>query len=354
MPLKFMHAAISGAFVVSALAGAAQAAPGTQAGSTISNTATVGYAIGGVSQPSVQSSTVSFVVDRKVNLVVAEVGGAATVSAYGQADQVTTFTVTNATNATQDIRLYALNAVLGTTTTLNHTDTIGVQNIRVFADVDGDGRFEPGVDTATFLDEVSPQQTRTVFVVADLPASGPAGGVASVILHAVVAQGGASGALGADLTASLLDDPAAVDTVFADGAGFADLARDGRFSAEDEYDVYGVSVEAMKSAIVVSDPVNGLVAPKAIPGAVVEYCIAVRNIGAQPVTAVALRDQVPANTTYVPGSTFVGGTTLLGACLANGVAAPDAAAFDGSAISAVIPSLGVGEIATTRFRVTLD
>jgi hypothetical protein len=82
------------------------------------------------------------------------------------------------------------------------------------------------------------------------------------------------------LTQSLLDDPAQIDTVFADAAGYADLLRDGRFSAGDEYAVAGATADVTKTAVVISDPMNGIVAPKAIPGAVVEYCIAVKNIGA--------------------------------------------------------------------------
>jgi uncharacterized repeat protein (TIGR01451 family) len=355
MSPKIKSRFVAGASVVALLAATtAQAATGTLAGSTVNNTATVGYSIGGVAQPVVSSSTASFVVDKKANVVVAEVGGAATFTSYGQHDQVTTFTVTNTTNATQDFRLFAVDTILGYTTTLNHTDSTGVTNIRVFVDTNGNGQYDAGVDTAGYIDELAPDQTKTVFVLGDLPNNGPAGGVAGVVLTAVVAAGGSAGSLGADLGASLLDDPNAVDVVFADGSGIADLLRDGRFSAEDEYDVYGTSAQATKTATLISDPVNGGLAPKAIPGAVMEYCIAVKNIGAQTITGVAVTDNVPANTNYVPGSTYVGGSVALGVCLADGTPVADASAYNGTAVTTTMPSLAAGATATTRFRVTIN
>ncbi|KSB87751.1 hypothetical protein AS593_00550 [Caulobacter vibrioides] len=355
MNSKLKRAAVGGVSIASLmLAGAAPAAPGTLAGSTINNTASVGYSIGGVAQPTVNSTTASFVVDRKVNVTVAEVGGTATFTSYGQKDQVTTFTVTNNTNSVQDFRLFGVDSVLGTTTTLNHTDSTGVTNIRVFVDSNGNGQYDAGVDTATYIDELAPDQTKTVFIVADLPASGPAGGVAGVILTAVTASGGASGTLGADVTASLVDDVNAVDTVFGDAAGWADAYRDARHSAQDEYDVYGTSALAVKTATLISDPLNGLVAPKAIPGAVMEYCIAVKNIGVQAITGVTVTDNIPANTTYVPGSTHVGGTVLLGVCQGDGVGAADGSVYNGTAVTATIPTIAPNDVVTARFRVTIN
>lgn len=332
----------------------ASAATGVQAGTNVNNTATVAYSVGGVPQTPVASNTASFVVDRKVNLTVAEVGGAATLVSFGQTDQVTTFTVTNTTNATQDFRLFALNTALGVQTQLGRVDNFGVNNIRVFVDGNGNGLYDAGVDTATYIDELAPDATKTVFVVADIPAAGPAGGVAGVELTAVVAAGGAGGVLGADLIQSLLDNPTQIDTVFADAAGYADLVRDGRFSAGDEYDIAAPTAQVTKTALVISDPMNGGLAPKAIPGAVVEYCIQVKNIGSLPLTGVAVTDAIPADTTYLANSTYVGGNVLLGACLFDGAQATDANVFNGARVATTIANIAVGATVTTRFRVTVN
>lgn len=332
----------------------ALAATGTQAGASISNTASVSYSVGGVSQTPVSSNNATFVVDRKANVMVAEVGGAATTVNYGQTDRVTTFTVTNTTNATQDFRLIGTNIGLGVTTPLGHTDNFGVTNIRVFVDVNGNGTYDAATDTATYIDELAPDQTKTVFIVADVPASGPASGISGVQLTAVVAAGGTGSALGADLTQTLLDDPAQIDTVFADGAGYADLLRDGRFSAGDEYAIAAATAEVTKTVKVISDPMNGIVDPKAIPGAVVEYCIAVKNIGSNALTSVGITDNIPTNTTYVANSTYVGGSVLLGACLADGAQATDGNVFNGTRIATSIANIAVGATVTTLFRVTLN
>lgn len=350
---------LSGTALTALLPGVAQAA-GTVAGTTVANTATVGYSVGGTAQTPVTSNTTNFVVDRKVNLTVAQVGGAATQVIFGQANAVVTFTVTNNTNATQDFRLAAFQQLSLVATLLGHTDNYDVSNVRVFVDSNSNGQYDAGVDVGTFVDELAPDANATVFVVADIPATGPTNPVAGIGLTAIAAAGGTGGTLGADLQASLLGDSAStVDNVFADGAGAADLVRDGRYSALGEYTVGGATISAVKSAVTISDPLNGIVFPKAIPGAVVEYCIQVQNSGPGTATAIAVTDAIPANSTYLPGSLVVGGTVALGACLADGTSATDAndsdtGYFDGTKIHSTIATVLPLTTLTTRFRVTVN
>lgn len=356
MKKSYRRAALAGvsALAVTLWGPLASAATGTQAGTSVTNTASVSYSVGGVTQTPVASNVASFVVDRKANVMVAEVGGAATSVSFGLTDQVTTFTVTNTTNATQDFRLFATNVGLGSPTQLGHTDNYTVTNIRVFVDSNGNGTYDASVDTATYIDELAPDQTKTVFVVADIPASGPASGISGVQLTAVVATGGTGSSLGADVTQSLTDDPSVIDTVFADGSGFVDVVRDGRYSAGDEYAIAAATAQVTKTAVIVSDPLNGILAPKAIPGAVIEYCIQVKNIGAQALTAVGITDNIPTDTTYVAGSTYVGGSVALGVCVADGAQATDGNVFNGTRIATSIANIAAGATTTTRFRVTLN
>lgn len=71
-----------------------------------------------------------------------------------------------------------------------------------------------------------------------------------------------------------------------------------------------------KTSAVVSDPVNGTVNPKLIPGAIVEYVINVRNVGAGTVTTgtINITDIMPANMAFATGTpvTFANGTTASG------------------------------------------
>ncbi|MFM5905999.1 MAG: proprotein convertase P-domain-containing protein [Novosphingobium sp.] len=68
------------------------------------------------------------------------------------------------------------------------------------------------------------------------------------------------------------------------------------------------NIQAAKTSSVVSDPISGTTAPKAIPGATVRYCITVLNTGDTPAANVAFNDALPAKTIFVPGSIKTGDT----------------------------------------------
>ncbi len=353
--------ALSGTALSLVCSGAAQAAAGTAAGTSVTNTASVAYTVGGAAQTPVSSNVASFLVDRKVNVTVAQVGGTATSGSLSATNQVIAFTVTNNTNATQDFRLITAQQASLLSTLLGHTDNFDVNNLRVFVDANGNGTYESGTDTATFIDELAADATATVFLVADLPSTAPTNAVAGVGLIAVAATGGTSGgSVGADLTVTLLGDTAnAIDNVFADTAGVLDLLRDARASALGEYTVGSATLEVTKTATPISDPINLAVLPKAIPGAVIEYCIQVKNAGNTTATDVAITDPIPAQSTYQTGSLLAGGTVLLGACNPDGTSLSDAndsdaGQFDGTNVKATIATLAAGATRTARFRVVLN
>lgn len=344
-------------------------AVGTLQGTSIGNTAIVDYAVSGVNQPDVSSNTVSFLVDRRINLTVAEVGGVATNVIPGATDQVTTFTVTNSTNGTQDFRLVPSNDTSGAGTAFNDTDDLNVTIIRVFVDSNGNGTYDSGVDTATFIDELGPDQTRTVFIVGNIPGTAVNDNTAGVTLRAFAANSGGVGALGADATQTAGADTAAVDTVFGDPVGApnttGDAARDGSHSDDDEYDVVSAALTVSKSVVVISDPFNGTTNPKAIPGAVIEYCVDINNTGASQADSIVITDAIPANTTFDPGSIRVAAAGAGTACTSgSGTAEDDDAAGVGDAGDYNVTTAGAvtvrgGNIAAAArykalFRVTIN
>ena len=71
-----------------------------------------------------------------------------------------------------------------------------------------------------------------------------------------------------------------------------------------------------KTSSVISDPLNGTTNPKAIPGAVIEYVISVRNAGSRAVDAssIVIADIMPAGMAFAVTSpvTFTNGTTASG------------------------------------------
>ena len=346
----------------------AQAA-GTAQGTNVANTATVDYTVGGVNQPDVSSNTVNFLVDRRINLTVAEVGGTATDVIPGSIDRVTTFTVSNTTNGVQDFRLDTTNDAVGVGTAFGDTDNFDGSNVRVFVD-NGNGIYEPALDTATFIDELGADQTRTVFVLIDIPVSQVNDDTAGITLRAFAADSGTAGALGGDATQTAgADTPLVVDTVFGDTAGApnttGDLARDGSHSDDDEYDVVTAALTVIKSQTVISDPFNGAVNPKAIPGAVIEYCVDINNTGATQADAIVMTDAIPANTTYQAGTIRVGVIGVGTGCTSGtGAAEDDDAAGVGDAGDFNVTTAGAvtvrgGNIAAAArfkalFRVTIN
>lgn len=249
--------------------GAAHAA-GTVAGTSITNTVSLNYAVGGVAQSAVTASN-TFLVDRKITLTVAEQGGATTTVAPGQTAAVTAFVVTNTSNAALDLGL-SLVQQTGGVALHGGTDDFDVTTPVLYVDSNVNGTYDAGTDAAvTYLDELAADTSRTVFVVANIAAGRVNGDVAGVTLVAQAFESGASGTQGAIAAETTTANTAGVDTVFADSAGASDAARDGRFGARDDYTVSGATLSITKLSRVVADPFNGTTNPKAVPGATIEY-----------------------------------------------------------------------------------
>lgn len=326
-------------------------AAGTTAGDEITNTATISYQVGGIDQND-QTASDTLVVDRKINLTVAEVGTATTIVTPGSGSQVTTFTVTNTSNAPLDFALEALQQT-GGTAAHGGTDTFTANNVLVYLD-DGDNTFDASSDTlVTFLDEVAADATRRVFVVSDIPLGLANASVAGVALRATAREAGDAAMQGAALTQTTGGNTAGKDTVFADGIGTDDGDRDAAQSARDDYTVATATLTILKTSRIVSDPVNGTTNPKMIPGATIEYCIAVSNAsGASDAAAITVNDPLPTTVTY--DSSFgvkVDGTVSGGVCLPNGATAGTESA---GTVTGTIATLTGGSTKTVLFHATID
>ena len=362
--IKLRSTLLGGAVVAAGFTGNIAYAQQTPAGTSVNNQASVSYEVGGT-PTTVSSNVASFVVDKKVNLAVAEVGGAPTQTAIGATDQVTTFTVTNLTNSVQDFRLEADQQLVSIP--LLGIDNFNMNGLKAYVDSNGNGTYDAGVDVATYIDELAPDATVTVFLVGNVPNT-PGAETAIVSLNAIVATGGSSGALGADLVASSIlvaDSPSTVETVFADDGGLADAARNGQNRAFDAYHISTAVVTLAKSATVISDPVNFLLNPHPIPGAVVEYCMRINNAGPGSAANVVVSDSIPANSTFVPGSIAVGTAGILGACILLGTSEDDnntgadetdlyGGSFDGTTVRATLPAVAASTAMSVSFRVTVN
>src|SRR5688572_14006406 len=315
-------------------------AAGTASGTTVTNTVSLDYKVGGVDQNQIQASD-SFTVDRKVNLTVAELGSSTTVVSPGELAAVTAFSVTNSSNAPLDLAL-AASQLAGGSAAHGGTDNFDVSNVRIYWDSDDNGIFDAGTDSqVSYLDQVAADDSETVFVVSDVPLGGSTDDVAGVRLTASAAEATAAGSQGAAVTETAGANTAGVDTVFADTNAGGNVARDGAHFAEDDYTILAAALSAAKTSRVISDPFNGTTNPKMIPGAVVEYCVAVANAaGSRTATNVSVSDAIPAETSYLAAFGIkVDGTVTGATCNADGVAG---GSFAAGVVSGTLSNIAAG------------
>jgi uncharacterized repeat protein (TIGR01451 family) len=139
----------------------------------------------------------------------------------------------------------------------------------------------------------------------------------------------------------------------------------GNFRRADLF-ITATSMAVTKSSSVISDGVS-VTNPKAIPGAVIQYCVLITNNGKAAAphatinqTVIAPTDTLPSSETYVPSSMF-SGTTCAGATTAedDGNAGADESdpfgmAISGSTITGNAPTLAPGATFAMVFRATIN
>ncbi len=278
-------------------------AAGTSSGTSIVNTATLAYSFSGVGQTGITATAPTFLVDEKVNLTVT--GGATTNVVSGQLAAVTTFSVTNFANSPLDFSL-AATPVIG-------TDNFDPTACNVFVESGATVGYQAGVDIATFVDELAADASKVVYVVCNIPGTVVNTNTGLVGLTAT-AQGtftgvngsyvATAGVLGAAIVATAAaDTPATVDIVFADIAGTEDAPRDAKHSAHDTYLVATGVLTVTKAVTLLCDPFNGILVPKNIPGAILQYSIIVSNAAGSggSATLTTITDTLVANVTHDPG-----------------------------------------------------
>ncbi len=135
----------------------------------------------------------------------------------------------------------------------------------------------------------------------------------------------------------------------------------GNFRRADLY-ITSTSLSAAKSSTVISDPVSSS-NPKAIPGAIVEYCILLTNNGTSGTAAhsgVILNDPLPPESTYISGSMRSGATCATAASVEDedntnaDESDPFGMDLSGTNITGQAATLAAGGTAAFVFRVTLN
>ena len=302
------------------------APPLTRAGTTISNTATATFDNGGGPQ-TIDSNRVDLLVDELLDVTVGSNNPTDVPTTPGATQQVLSFRVTNAGNGAENVVLSTIANAGG-----DNYDPVVTQ---IYIDADGNNAFDAATDTlytpGTGDPLLQPESAITVFVVATTPAGVVDGnrGVVSLVAAAKTGTGdpgdsfAGQGEVGGD---------AVVGSTGADGSD------DGAFV------VSAATVTLVKSATIT----NPLGTADPIPGATITYNIVATVAGSGSVSGLAITDNIPTDTVYVPGSITLGGSPL------SDAADADAGDFNGTRINVALGTVAGGQTRTVTFQTMID
>jgi uncharacterized repeat protein (TIGR01451 family) len=287
-------------------------AVGAPAGTVINNTAEVNYTVGSVSTTA-SSNLVTVTVAEILDVVVTAQTPTVAVTA-GDTQQEVRYRVTNTGNGTETFRLVMNSVIAGD----QFDPTPATPSI--YFDTDASGDLSPG-DTPYVVGGNDPVLAADGFVTVLLVNDIPAGVVDTNVGFT-------------RLTADSRTGTGAPGTTFAgQGVGGVDavVGTTGADSeADSSYVVSGVSLTAAKTQTVV-DQFGG---SRPVPGARINYSIVVNVTGTGTATNAVFADNIPANTTYVPG------TLRLNAALLSDGADADAGDYAATPTARVRVALG--------------
>ena len=327
-------------------------AAGTPAGTQITNTAGVTYTINSIAQTG-SSATDTLTVDRVVRFTLVETGGVTTVVTPGQTLASAPFTLTNTSNAPLDFGLAAAQ-VSGGLAAHGGMDSFDLTGGAIYNDVNNNALYDSGTDTLIgHLDEVPADGIRNFLYVADVPAGLAHAQLAGVTITATAQEAGTVGTQGAIVTQTSGANTIGLDTVFDDGQGVTDLARDGKLSVADDFTVTNATVTISRTNKIIQNIVEGTTNAKAIPSALVEYCMIVSNAANSADAAnLTITDQMASTLTYDSSfGVWVNGTVTNGVCNNDGTKTGSHAAGQ---ITGTIGDLPSGTERTVRYRATVN
>lgn len=120
------------------------------------------------------------------------------------------------------------------------------------------------------------------------------------------------------------------------------------------------TIAVSKTSILLDDPQNGTVDPKAIPDSTVEYCVVITNSGDTSATNVVSSDALPGNATYVAGS-IRSGTSCASATTpedddnsGGDESDPYGASISGTTLTAFVAALAASESFALKYQMTVD
>ena len=276
-----------GVVVAALLLGQQSLAIGTDAGTSIDNTVNVDYDVGGIDQTDL-TSTVSFVVDRRVDFTLTQLGGALVPVIPGQLDAFFDLLLTNTSNSTLDFNLVLDQAGVVTVRGVPDTADMTSPEYAVSALPVSGGDPDPLQGGAQYVDELLEDDAIRIRVWGDAALTLLNGLVAGIQIDATAAEPGAAGTEGTALVDGLPNGDLTIENVFADladGVGGVEIQTDG-------FIVVTAALVVTKSYLVIAgDLGSGL----PIPGATIEYTVTVVNSSVTAADAVIFTDTIDAD-----------------------------------------------------------
>ena len=274
-----------GAVVAALLLGQQAMAIGTDAGTSIDNTVNVDYDVGGIDQTDL-TSTVSFVVDRRVDFTLTQLGGALVPVIPGQNDAFFDLLLTNTSNSTLDFNLVLDQAGVVTVRGVPDTADMTAAEYAVSALPVSGGDPVPLQGGPQYVDELLEDDAIRIRVWGDAALTLLNGQVAGIQIDATAAEPGTGGAEGAPLVDGLPNGDLTIENVF------ADAGNDGVEIQTDGFIVVTAALLVTKSyAVIAGDLGSGL----PIPGATVEYTVTIVNSSVTAADAVLFTDTIDAD-----------------------------------------------------------
>jgi len=246
-------------------------AGGTAAETSVDNSASLSFSVGGVAQTAVNSNTDTFVVDKKVDFVLTNNDSDQIVVVPGDTGKITTWSITNEGNLAQKFSFTAAQ-LTGGETIYGDADTQDSEALSLEYSTDGGSTWNPLTTIEIAMDDTVSIQVKT-----DIDSSRVDGDVLNIKLEAVAVDDGGS----PEVSTSGADTAGSLDVVLAEAAGATgDAKENGTFIAWGGYIVNAPNLNLIKSSCVLKDPINGVSAnAKRIPGATVLYMLDIHNAG---------------------------------------------------------------------------
>jgi uncharacterized repeat protein (TIGR01451 family) len=325
--LRCLHSiALCGTAFAAVVAPGAAYASGTLAGTDITNIASATYETGG-DTVEINSNPVVITVDELLDVTTVSGDPGDVVTGNGAVNVTSTFRITNTGNGQEAFRL--------TPNVVNGGDDFDPTLVQVVLDTNGNGVYDPGVDTiyvaGTNDPVLAPDQTIIAFVLTNMPAAQDNGDRAQVRLTTEAVTG--TGAPGTTFAGAGQGGGNAVvgsTGADADAAGFLLINA--------------ASVTLVKSASV-ADPFGGTTS---VPGSVITYTLVATVSGSGALNNLAINDPIPANSQYVASS-----ITLEGGAQTDAADA-DQGNFNGSRINVALGNVPAGQTRTVTFKVRVQ